>query len=137
MAAETERPEPVILAPGITTTADVQGGEPCIAGSRITTSAPYAVWREEGPEGARDAYPSAAALDIDRAITFEAGRRYGERHDRADRTRRRLRTIEDADAWKRAGYAEGLAAAAEYLRASGRGDWAVVLTATLRERQEG
>jgi uncharacterized protein (DUF433 family) len=136
MAAATERPVPVTLAPGVTTRADVQGGAPVIAGTRIETIVPVAWWGEGvGWPAILEHYPTLPSeAHWAAAVAFEAGRRYERQQAARDKRRRWVGTIADADAHRAKGYAEGLAAAARYLRDSGRGDWAVVLTTTLGEQ---
>ena len=128
----------VILAPGITATPGVYGGEPVISGSRIPPEAVYDFWLAgtAWPEIAEH-YPDLGQDEWFVALAWAAGRRYEREQARRDKRRRWVGSINDADAHRAAGRAEGLAAAADYLRASGRGDWAVVLTATLKERKEG
>lgn len=147
--AMTERPEPAMPderypCPHIRIDPAMLSGAPSIRGHRIFASTAGDYGRRWQPE--QDPCEVYAQMADGYNITFqeflaawcfEAGRRYGEQHNRGDQRRRRLRTIEDADAYRAKGRAEGIAEAAEYLRASGRGDWAVVLTETLAERGEG
>lgn len=65
--------ETTVLAPGITSTPDVQGGRPVIAGTRIPTGAPYEFHRDGfAPEEIRVEYPSLTLEQIGLAIAFEA-----------------------------------------------------------------
>ena len=143
--APAPEPNTSYPCPGVWISPDRLSGAPAIVGHRIFADTPYQIVGQHWQPGQdpRAWYPvfTASGWDVTydeflAAWCWEAGRRYGEQHNRGDQRRRRLRTVEDADEWRAKGYAEGLAAAASYLRDSGRGDWAVVLTTTLGEQRK-
>lgn len=141
MARESGGPDPCAPCPHIQIDPDVLSGAPAIAGTRIFADRPYDVtgqfWRPS--QDPREWYAVFAAdygahIPYDAFLAawcWEAGRRYGEQHNRGDQRRRRLRTIEDACAWSARGRAEGIGAAVSYLRAAGQADLAAGLAAAL------
>lgn len=144
MAAQTERPEPVVLAPGIESRADVQGGEPVIAGTRVETEAVYSWWRaprdvtwERLPFGSvLGAIAEQLSLDgwerAQAAVCFEAGRRYERERMRRDKRRRWVGSINDADAHRALGHADAVG----YLRSAGQPDLAAGLAAAMEQREK-
>lgn len=148
MATETARPAPTVLAPGITSTPGVQGGEPVIAGTRVATDAVYGWWRYPGRDAPWAFLPYGSMLgaiashlrlgrweQVQAAVCFEAGRRYEREQQRRDKRRRWVGTVNDADAHRERGRQEGLAEACAYLRQCGRDEWAAGLEAALAAKE--
>ena len=65
-------PEPGVIHPRVAVDADVQGGYPVIAGTRITVDAILGLW-EEGlsVDEILDEYPDLVAADVEDAVAYD------------------------------------------------------------------
>lgn len=83
------------VGPGVTVTDGVQGGEPCLANSRMPTWAPAELVADHRSAGhdlddaiehAREAFPHLGHREILICAAFEAGRRYARETSQAEQT---------------------------------------------------
>ena len=113
--------------PGVWVHPDRCGGEPCLDGYRLPTAALYARWQLERDLVNGDDFAAIRELATDYriasgmqavrvAVAFEAGRRWGEQRDRAERKRRTVTTVMDCLAWLAEGERRGIRRAAGLLR---------------------